>query len=62
MLVKVNATLEDSKVAVALEGLTAELLDKDPLSSDRLVKAIVAPKNRVEFVFDLTKANDLDSL
>lgn len=61
-LVKVDATLEDSGGVVGLEGLTAELFDKDPLSVDRLAKTIVGPKGRVEFIVDLTKANDLDSL
>lgn len=62
MLVKVNATLVDSSSTESLQGLTAELLDKDPLSTDFLGKAIVGPQGRVEFVFDLTRANDLDSL
>ncbi len=62
MLVKVNATLVDPNAVTSLEGLTAELFDKDPLSVNLLAKGTVAPPGRVEFVFDITKTSDLDSL
>ena len=61
MLVKVNATLVDLNAATSLEGLTAELFDKDPLSVNLLAKGMVTPHGRVEFVFDITKTSDLDS-
>ncbi|MFM6174306.1 MAG: hypothetical protein ACKPB4_19640 [Sphaerospermopsis kisseleviana] len=62
MLVKVNARLVDPRGVEALEGLTAELFDKDVLSDDSLAKARVVADGRVEFLFDLDKANNLDSL
>ena len=60
MLVKVNATLANPSAA-SCGGLTAELFDKDPLSATLLAKGKVTADGRVEFVFDVTKANDLDS-
>ena len=62
MLVKVNARLVDPDGVGPLEGLTAELLDKDVLSTDSLATARVSADGRVEFLFDLDKANNLDSL
>lgn len=62
MLVKVNARLVDPAGVGTLEGLTAELFDQDVLSDDSLATARVSADGRVEFLFDLDKANNLDSL
>jgi len=43
-------------------NITAELFDKDPLTTALLAKGRVSSQGTVEFVFDLNKANDLDSL
>jgi hypothetical protein len=61
MLVKVNATLVTQDVTASLVGRTAELFDKDPLSATLLAKAEVKAGGLVEFIFDITKASDLDS-
>ena len=61
MLVKVNATLVDSSAVASLEGLTAELSDKDLLSATFLAKGTVQADGRVDFMFDITKTSDLDS-
>jgi len=62
MLVKVNARLTGQDSAISLEGLTAELFDKDPLTAALLARGRVSAQGTAEFVFDLNKANDLDSL
>lgn len=61
MLVKVNATLITSAGMKPLEGRTAELFDKDPLSATVLAKGMVRPGGLVEFIFDVTKSSDVDS-
>lgn len=62
MLVKVNATLVATDMKAAIEGRTAELFDKDPLSATVLAKATVRTGGLVEFTFDITKTSDIDSL